>query len=183
MKPQSERNDLKHGSLVQSVFMYVASALKEGDGRTMRRLGLRADQTERLSRMTATDLVRLGELGNQCVTLDINGEALDRVFRAIDERREHDELVERCMRRDAPRAMMQEFFGISRHRYSRLRTAIGMAPRRGRHARVFETLDREIYALWLRGGERWTAGSLLDIADTLNVSLRAVWSHLTRYRA
>lgn len=179
---RQEHKNQSQARLIQSVFTYIATCLKDRDHRSMRRFRLRADQTERISRMTATDFLRLGEFGSECVTLDVDPEALDEVFRAIDEQRRHEELAERCIRRDAPRAMMQTFFGVSRHRYSKLRTAFGMPPRAGRLARAPEPLEQQIYALWTACGERWTARSLLDIANTLDVSLRIVWRHLSHDR-
>ena len=51
----------------------------------------------------------------------------DADLRRIDERRHQESLIDRCMRADAPREMMSAFFGLSRHRYARLRALHGPA--------------------------------------------------------
>ena len=173
---------LKHGRLIQSVFLYVATCLKEGDNQAIHSLRLRADQTERISRMPAADFLRLSELGRQCVTFDIDPDALDQVFKLIDRRRTRDELVVRCIRCDAPREMMKVFFGLSRRLYSRLRSTHGMSAAPGRYPRPGAAVERQIYEHWTAHGRCWSAQGLLEIAHGLNLSLRVIWDQLKQER-
>ena len=99
------------------------------------------EHAERIAKLTAADLVRIGGLAGRCVTFAIDGRALEEVFRRLDEKRARDELIERCVRHGAPRAMMQTFFGLSRHRYSRLRSLLAMPGTRGRPPRPSEALE------------------------------------------
>ena len=182
MTERAESENPKQVRLTQSVFTYVADCLKDRDEQAIRRLRLRPDQMDRLSKMTATDFLRLGELGKECITLDINPEALDEVFRCIEAQRRRMELVERCLRRDAPRAMMKMFFGLARHRYTALRTALSINAAPGRPARQPETIEVRLYEAWKVHRLAWTAETLLDIAETLDVPLRVVWDQLRRFR-
>ena len=100
MTERGDSSDEKDIRLTQSVFTYVADCLKDRDAQAIRRLRLRTDQTDRISKMTATDFLRLGDLGKPCITLDINPDALDEVFRRIEAQRQRAELIERCLRRD-----------------------------------------------------------------------------------
>jgi Protein of unknown function (DUF2857) len=182
MTERAESETPKQVRLTQSVFTYVADCLKDRDEQAIRRLRLRPDQMDRLSKMTATDFLRLGELGKECITLDINPEALDEVFRCVEAQRRRMELVERCLRRDAPRAMMKMFFGLARHRYTALRTALSINAAPGRPARQPETIEVRLYDAWRVHRLAWTAETLLDIAETLDVPLRVVWDQLRRFR-
>ena len=181
MTERAESENPKQVRLTQSVFTYVADCLKDRDERAIRGLRLRPDQMDRLSKMTATDFLRLGELGNECITLDINPDALDEVFRCIEAQRRRMELVERCLRRDAPRAMMKMFFGLARHRYTALRTALSIHAAPGRPARQPETIELRLYEAWKVHRHAWTAETLLDIAETLDVPLRIVWDGLRQF--
>jgi ribosomal protein S14 len=182
MTIRSGHENAEHGRLLQSVFMFIATCIRNRANRTVNGLDLRADQTERIARLTATDLVTVGELAGRCVTFDIDPEALDNVFRALDDRRHRDELIERCIRRGASRGMMQAFFGLSRHRYSRARAILGLPRTRGRVPCPTEALEERIYALWTASGGRWSPESLLNLADTLDISLRTVWDRLKGFR-
>ena len=182
MTEQADSDNQKHIRLTQSVFTYVADCLKDRDGHAIRRLRLRPDQTDRISKMTATDFLRLGDLGKHCITLDINSDALDEVFRRIEVQRRRTELVERCLRRDAPRAMMKTFFGLARHRYSALRAALSIHAAPGRPARQSETLEVRLYETWKLHRHAWTAETLLAIAETRDIPLRVVWDQLRRFR-
>ena len=132
--------------------------------------------------MTAAEVLRLGELGRQCVTFDIDPEGLDEVFGIIDRQQYREELIERCILRDAPRALMKAFFGLSRHRYSKLRPMLGMPAAVGRYQRPAAAVERQIYERWIACGKSWSAQSLLKIADETDVSLRAVWDKLGKFK-
>jgi len=174
--------DPKHIRLVQSMFMYIAACLRDGDAHSIRRLRIRPDQTHRLLRMTTTDLLTLAEAGMDCVSININADALDDVFDRIERGRLREELIDQCIEYDAPRAMMQTFFGMSRHRYSRRRAALDMPASIGRMPQPTEALQAAIYERWRDAGGRWTAVQLLDVARSVDTSLRTVWDVLRRLR-
>ena len=182
MAERADSNKEKHIRLTQSVFTYVADCVKDRDEQAIRQLNLRPDQTDRISKMTATDFLRLGDLGKQCITLDIDPVALDEVFRRIEAQRRRTELIERCLHRDAPRAMMQTFFGLARHRYSALRVALSIHAAPGRPARQPEAIEVRVYETWELRRRAWNAETLLDIAETLDVPLRVVWDQLRRFK-
>ena len=171
-----------HGKLLQSVFLHIASCLRRCDPAALSRLGLRTDQKARIAKMTATDLLRLCDFGRQCVTFTIDPKALDEAFALIDQRRRRDELLEDCIRHDAPRAMMAEFFGVSRRRYTALRTLNNMPPIAGRVALPTMAIEARIYEEWVRNEQHWSALSLLRIAKRENISLRVIWDQLTRHQ-
>jgi hypothetical protein len=173
---------LREVRLMQSVFTYVADCLKDRDERATRRLQLRPDQLERISRMTSTEFLRLGELASECVELAIDPQALDQVFRSIDQQRKRESLIEACIRRGAPRAMMTYFFGLSRHRYARLRRIHGLRAAVGRARNPAPTVERELYERWSARERPWSAQALLEIADELDLSLRVVWDQLRRFK-
>jgi hypothetical protein len=179
---QVKAADPKHIRLVQSMFMYIAACLRDGDAHAIRELRIRPDQTHRLLRMTTTDLLILAESGIDCVSININADALDDVFDRLERGRLREELIDQCIKCDAPRAMMQVFFGLSRHRYSRRRAALAMPVSTGRTAQPTEALEAEIYKRWRDAGGRWTAVQLLEVARSVEVSLRVVWDVLGRLR-
>lgn len=169
--------------LMQSIFTYVASCLKDQDREASRRLRLRPDQMERISQMTTADFLRLSELAKGCVEVDVDPKALDDVFRRIDERRHREALINRCMRADAPREMMSAFFGLSRHRYARLRALHGVPASVGRCPRPTPEIEGRIYDHWKACRQCWCAQTLLEIAEQLDVSLRAVWDQMKQVKA
>ena len=175
MNTQTRTTDPKHVRLAQSMFIYIAACLRDGDARAIRRLRIRPDQTDRLLNMTAKDLLTLAESGIDCVSIDIDPDALDNVFARIERGRCRDELIDQCIKYDAPNAMMQTFFGLSRHRYSRRRSALAMPASAGRTAQPTETVEGAIYKEWQHRGGRWTALQLLEVAESLDISLRVVW--------
>jgi hypothetical protein len=169
--------------LMQSIFTYVASCLKDQDKDAARRLRLRPDQIERISQMTTADFLRLSELAKGCVEVDVDSKALDDVFRRMDERRHRESLIDRCMRADAPREMMTAFFGLSRHRYARLRALHDVPASVGRCPRPTPEIERRIYEHWQACRQCWSAQTLLEIADQLDVSLRTVWHQVKQAKA
>jgi hypothetical protein len=180
MHPEANGDSAKHSRLAQSVFLYIANCLKDGDLRAMARLRLRDDQTLRIGAMPAAEFLRLSELARECVTFDIDPDALDQVFRQIDQRQKRDDLIARCVRQDAPRNMMREFFGLSQHRYTRWRSRLGMPPAAGRHAQPTGATERRIYQAWGSHGRHWSPTGLLEIAEELDISLRVVWDLVKR---
>lgn len=167
--------------LTQSVFTYVADCLKDHDEPAVRRLNLRPEHIERLSHLSATELLRLGELALECLDLAIKPAALDEVLRRLDERRRRDALTSECLARGAPRAMMTTFFGLSRQRYVQLRATHGIRSGVGRAPNPPPDVEHDIYQRWMRHGEHWCADTLLKIATEMNVSLRVIWDQLRRF--
>jgi len=164
--------------LVQSTFMYIAACLRDGDVCAIRRLRIRPDQATRLLKMTAAELLTLAESDIECVTIDVNPDALDDLLIRLQHTKSREELIAHCIKRDAPRAMMQAFFGFSRHRYSQCRAAFSVPTSRGRAAKPAESVEANIFKEWSRAGGHWTASQLLEVAETLNISLRTVWDAL-----
>lgn len=164
------------------MFIYIAACLRDGDARAIDRLRIRPEQTSRLLKMTAAELLTLAESGTDCVSIDIDPDALDDVFTRIEQTRLREELIDQCIKCDAPSAMMKAFFGLSRHRYSRRRAAVAMPASPGRTAQPTEIVEGAIYKEWQQRGGRWTALQLLEVAESLNVSLRVVWDVLGRLR-
>lgn len=169
--------------LMQSIFTYVASCLNDQDREASRRLRLRPDQMERISQMTTADFLRLSELAKGCVEVDVDPKALDDVFRRIDERRHREALINQCMRADAPREMMSAFFGLSRHRYAHLRALHDVPASVGRCPRPSPETERRIYERWQTRRQCWSAQTLLEIAEQLDVSLRTVWDQVKQAKA
>ena len=181
MNAQVKTADPKNIRLAQSMFIYIAACLKDGDLSAIRRLRIRPDQTSRFLKITATDLLELAESGIDCVSIDVDPDALDDVFAWIEQRRIREDLIQRCIKRDAPSVMMREFFGLSRHRYSKCRAALDMPASPGRSAQPTQALEADIYRRWQAHGERWSARHLLEIADAIDASLRSVWDVLGRF--
>ena len=169
--------------LLQAILLYVGACVREPNRRPTPALPLRVDQAQRLARLTTTDLVRFGELVSRCVRVDIDAQALDDVLSQVETRRRRDELIERCIRAHAPREMMQAFFGLSRHRYARLRELLAIPNGRGRARRPTETLEQRIHEAWITSDRSWSAQRLLHIAEQLGASLRVVWAELKHRRS
>lgn len=169
---------LIHSRLTQSVFMYIATCLKEGMSGIVRQSRLRSDQTQRIASMTTAEFLQLTELANTCVTIDIDPDALDKVFEKLGYRSVREDLLLRCMNHDAPREMMRIFFGLSRHNYARLRAAAGVPAALGRHPQPSLEIAEGIHSQWVASERLWSAENLLSIAEMLDVSLRIVWDQV-----
>lgn len=181
MSERTASHESRIARLVQAVFLYISDCIRERDHESVRGLRLSIEQIDKIGRLTATDLVRLGNVGN-LVHLRLDQRALDQALKSIDEERQREELVEHCMRRDAPRAMMKAFFGLSRNEYAKLRSLYGLPASPGRIAHASEPIERRIYREWLANSAAWSPQSLVVIADTLDVSLRLVWNEVDRMR-
>ena len=174
---------LIHSRLTQSVFMYIATCLKEGMSGIVRQSRLRTDQTQRIASMSTAEFLRLSELANTCVTIDIDPDALDEVFQQLEFRSQRDDIMQRCIQQDAPREMMRVFFGLAKHRYARLRSDAGYTRAPGRHPHPSLETAQEIHNQWRSSGRRWSAENLLSISEVLDVSLRVVWDQLKADRS
>ena len=174
---------LIHSRLTQSVFMYIATCLKEGMSGIVHQSRLRADQTQRIASMSTAEFLQLTELANSCVTIDIDPDALDEVFEQLESRSQRDDVIQRCIHQDAPREMMRAFFGLSRRHYARLRSDAGLPAATGRHPQPSLETGQGIHARWLSSRKRWSAENLLSIAESLDVSLRMVWNQVKVDRA
>lgn len=169
---------IERARLRQQVFLYIATCIRQGLAQDLRPLSIRPDQMRRIANLRANDLVELGELSGPSILFDIDPVALDDVFLALQEKQSRQAVIEQCLRRDAPRAMMQRFFGLSRHRYAKLRRELGLEAERGRSRQPPEKLQAEIHSLWDGSNSPRMAKSLLDIAERLEISLRMVWDEL-----
>jgi hypothetical protein len=176
----AEHNDPTRTRLVQAVFTHIASYLEHLDQRAVQGLQLTSDQALRIAKMPARDFIKLGEFGEECVSTQIDSGALDDLFARIDKELARESLIERCILRDAPRAMMQEFFGLSRHRYTKLRAGFNLPKAAGRWAEATEAEARSIYDSWQALARSRSASTFLHIADALDLSLRTVWQQLGR---
>ena len=172
-----ENND-SDAALMQQFFIYLARVIIEYDGHKMRRLRIRPDQSLRISRMTTADLMLLGTLGGHCIDFSINEKALDEVLRQLDRKKGYRELIDRCIRVDAPKAMMNYFFGMSGRTYTRTRQALNVPIRAGRHREPDEQLANRIFRLYAERGRQFNAETLLHIAEELDVRLRIVWDEI-----
>jgi hypothetical protein len=168
--------------LTQSVFTYVADCLKDRDHGAIRRLKLRPSHIERIQRLSAMELLRLGELALECLDVAINPDALDDVLRRLEERQRKEAVIAECLTRGAPRAMMTTFFGLSREKYVQLRAAYGIRAGAGRAPTPPPIVERDLYERWIRLGAHWSAPTLLTIAVETDVSLRVIWDQLRRFR-
>jgi hypothetical protein len=168
--------------LTQSVFTYVADCLKDRDHGAIRRLNLRPNHIERLRRLSAMELLRLGELALECLDVAIKPDALDEVLRRLEERQRQEALIAECLTRGAPRAMMTTFFGLPREKYVQLRAAYGIRAGAGRAPTPPAVVERDLYERWIRLGAHWSAPTLLTIAVETDVSLRVIWDQLRRFR-
>ena len=164
--------------LMQQFFIYLARVINEYDGHKMRRLRIRPDQSQRIGRMTTADLLLLGMLGGHCIDFTINERALDEVFEQLDRKKGHRDLIDRCIRMDASKAMMAYFFGMSGRVYTRSRQALNVPARAGRHPEPDEELAARIYRLYTERGRQFNAETLLHIAESLGTSLRIVWDEI-----
>jgi hypothetical protein len=133
---------------------------------------------DRIADLRADELVALGELSGPSILFDIDPNVLDDVFVSLEQKQARDCLIERCLQRDAPRAMMQRYFGVSRHRYAKLKSELGIRERRGRTPQPSETTRAEIHRLWETSTKPRTAATLLGVADRLDIPLRIVWDQL-----
>lgn len=181
MKRRVQTEQRRIVGLAQSVFVYLLDCLNDRDGRAMRRFELRPDQIARLRELAAIDVMRLGEFGENVLHVAIDEKALDEALMTVTLERRRRALIERCLRRDAPRAMMSAFFGLSRQRYAAARVDLGLRPTPGRLSRPAEGAEHRVYEAWMSAGRGWTPEILLRIAETLDLSLRVVWGLLHPY--
>lgn len=164
--------------LMQQFFLYLARLLNEHDGNRMRRLHIRPDQSRRISMMTTADLLLLGNLGGHCIDFEIDEVALDEVLRQLDEKKGQRELINRCIQCDAPKAMMNYFFGMSGRTYSKTRQALNVPARAGRHRVLDEQTSNRIYRLYCERGRQFLPETLLYIAEALETPLRLIWDEI-----
>ena len=167
--------DQKEVLLMQSFFVYVSRCLQELDSQAIRRLGLRHDQIQRISKMTTQELMHLGSMGGHCLSIKVDASCLDDVLSVLDTRLDHQALVEDCIRHDAPRVMMECFFGLSSRQYTKLRELCGMPPHAGRHKQATPEQASDIFDLWDSHQHGYSARVMLLMAVRLELSLRIVW--------
>ncbi len=181
----SQRTGPEHSRdvrLTQSVLTYVADCLKDRDHAAIRRLNLRPNQIERLRRLSAMELLHLGEIALECLEVAIKPEMLDEFLRRLEERQRQEAVIAECLTRGAPRAMMTTFFGLSREKYVQLRAALGIRAGAGRAPTPPAAVERDLYERWIRLGACWSAPTLVTIAVETDVSLRVIWDQLRRFR-
>lgn len=174
----SKATKIEQARLRQHVFLYLAGCIRARQNRALRALSIRPDQVRRIAELRTSELLELGETSGPSILFDIDPDVLDRVFVSLKAKKARERLIERCLRRDAPRAMMQRCFGISRQRYARIKRELDIAERRGRSRLPSETTRDEIHRLWDESKIPRTAATLLSIAEHLEISLRTVWGQL-----
>lgn len=174
----SKTAEIERARLRQQVFLYLAACIRRNEFNAIRSLSVRPEQVRRIANLRANDLVALGELSGPSIQFDIDPVALDAVFLALEAKQARERLIERCLQRDAPRAMMQRYFGLSRQRYAKRKHELGMKEQRGRARQPTESIRDAIHCLWEASQKPRTAATLLDVAVQLEISLRTVWDQL-----
>lgn len=167
--------------LVHGVLSYLACNLDVMDPRKARSIGIRPEQAQRITELTASEFMRLASSGIHCLKFEVDSDALDELMQQVDADSERASLRLECVRLGASREMMAEFFGIKRREFARMRQSVGLDPNYGRPRDCSLDDAERIFAAWEKRGCSRDPGALLDMARELDTSLRTIWDEITQY--
>ena len=174
----------KEADLQAAALIYVLRCLVEDDTYALRRLGLEPAALQALSRLPASDLVRLLDHAavGPCLEIRLNSYAFWRQLERLEAARRTEDLIDQLLAAEAPRAMLEAQFGLSGSDYSRRRQRLGLAAApAGRPPEPDEVTVATVWRAWRTLTDELAGGDLqpehyLALHRTTGLSLRVIWS-------
>jgi len=119
--------------------------------------GLDEHLFQRLRSLPAADLARLSAIKNLKVAIVVDGGSLDYALRTLERLTREGRLLERCVDRQAPRALLAELFGPQAVAFASLhRTRLGERSFRGRPSLPDADTRDHIHTRWHALQDRFT---------------------------
>ena len=177
----------KEAELMTAVMLYAVRCFAEGDTDALKEMNFGPKELRALREISMGDLFRARALTAHCLQVRLNREIYWPLLDHLRRERETEEAQRELVQADASLEMMQSFFGISAHEYTRLRRMLTVNPTFGRTP---EANEAQATALWIAWKDLGTeATSNLTPADYLNLhratglSIRIIWNLIERWRA
>jgi hypothetical protein len=177
----------KEAELNVAVIRYAAHCLEEGDYDALAELGLDQSECEVIQSLRLADLEHLSHLPFALLRKPVIDKALFR--RLIDHlqlRRRRLAIRDKMLKRDAPLAMMQAFFGMDSTEYAILGRRLKVIRHIGRPLEPNEADERAIWTAYRSIGipspEKMTLEDYHQLCEISGCSARTVWTSLHRYR-
>ena len=176
----------KEGSLVSAVLMYAMRCLAEGDLRSLRHMQFGEKEVEALRELQMLDLSRVEAMKAHCLSIALNRQVFWPMIDLLKRERKNDDLLNDLIEKDAPFDMMHDLFGLSTREYSARRRHLPSNLGQGRPQLPEREVEDALYAAWRklvdgRGHFDLKGSDYLDLHKQTGVSIRAVWSLVSRW--
>gem|GEM_PF-5285085 len=166
--------------LTHALLSALAGALPTMDHRRARDMGITAEQAHKISGLTTVDMLSLSMRASPFIRIQVNTDLLDAAIAEIHEEAGQRALVLDFVKQDASRDMMAELFDVDHRQHAHIRRSLGLSPNPGRPRECTPTESDDIFALWEKLDLARDPRTLLNIATSLSLPLRAVWAELAQ---
>lgn len=164
----------------QAFLMLVQHEINQGNINRIRSLGLSDDIIVKLQRLQPSQLSKLTYSPALWGTVVIDLPVLTRLVSEFE-----DAKIDRAIMLGATSAMMLEVFGITHSETAHRRRVLGIDTKRGRKKVLSDDESAALWQCWKTAkslhnrplGECFT--ELMDIAESLNISLANVWQEVS----
>lgn len=171
----------KETELIRAVIVYCQRCQDEGDLQALQEMGFGAKELRVLTRLSATDTLRLASARSHFCEIKVNRETYWRTIDFLKRDKDKEHLIDTLISYEAPPPLMNALTGMSNKEYSLRRRQFGFTNcAAGRPVRPSDDIAKDVWQVVknvLSNSNILGPKEFLNIFDELDkkVSLRIIW--------
>ncbi len=177
----------KEAELMTAVMLYAVRCFAEGDTDALKEMNFGPKELGALREISMGDLFRARALTAHCLQVRLNREIYWPLLDHLRRERETEEAQRELVQADASLEMLQSFFGIGAHEYTRLRRMLTINPTFGRTPEADEAQATALWTAWkalaTEATSELTPADYLSLHRATGLSIRIIWNLIERWRA
>jgi hypothetical protein len=173
-------NYTKEAKLVQAVIEYAVDCLRQGDLRSLEKLGFKRTDLNDLRRLNLGDLRYIRAIHYHMVDMVLDRVKLHMIMQYLERERDEQETIEYLFRHDAPLSILHQLHGLNSKDCVFYRALYDTPAHNGRSR---EATEEEVWKVWgvvnrlgkSQEVDRWVAADWIAIHKEADVPLRIIW--------
>lgn len=177
----------KESDLTVAFLLYVIRCLAEGDLLTLRQMNVSERDIETLRKLNIADLFLVKNFRVHCLNIQLNQAIFHKMLEFMHERRLNENSLQKLLQYDAPRGLVEYYFGLSNREFTQRRRSFEGLTTMGRTKEPNEEETDQLLERWLNINNRDESGRLsepeeyLTLAKELGISVRSIWMLTERW--
>jgi hypothetical protein len=173
-------------SINQAVLTQVVQALNEGHIRYCESLGFSPQELCELTRLSADDILFLGNSAVQFMRISIDHDMLSKMLARTEQERQFRQQLEEALSLGASIEFVNHYFGLSTIEVCARRRLIGLFVRQGRNLAPDEEAETRVWNAWQKVEVKkldspQALQAMMDIARDSDLSLTVIWNLLRQW--
>ena len=163
--------------LLATVVVCLGRLAAAGQLSLLRKMGLSADQIERVKSLSLAEMNELSSLGSDFMDIRVDATSFDRALAVLTRRQAEHRLIEQLLRAGACHPAMKRLTGMETREFVALRQRLGLSfTGSGRSPKLDAASQRRICQAWVESSdEPDTKLRLLKVHEVTGMAIRAIW--------